>query len=134
MPKQKPSTAPEATVSKQRESSAQEAAMHTAMHTAMPTEGSNAILQAATSAHRPGPVLEAISASLLRVGISLEECGMTHQALTPYLKLMERYPNSQESPVAVGKVLAIAEGLRQRGQPHAAMTVLDRLEAAYPGH
>ncbi len=134
MPKQKPSTAPEATVSKQRESSAQEAAMPTAMHTAMPTEGSNAILQAAMSGQRTGPVLEAISASLLRVGISLEECGMTHQALTPYLKLMERYPNSQESPVAVGKVLAIAEGLRQRGQPHAAMTVLDRLEAAYPGH
>ena len=130
MPKQKPSTNPKATVTSQPEGISPEAAVPAAM----PTEGANAVPQAATSGQRTGSVPEAISASLLRVGISLEECGMTHQALTPYLKLMERYPNSQESPMAVGKVLAIAEGLRQRGQPHAAMTVLDRLEAAYPGH
>ena len=75
----------------------------------------------------------AISASLLRVAVSLEERGMTHQALPPYLKLIERYPNSQEASTAVEKVLAIAEGLRKIGQPHVAMTVLSRLETARQG-
>ncbi len=93
------------------------------MPTAMPTEGANAIPQAAA-------VIEAISASLLRVGISLEERGMTHQAVATYLKIIIRYPNSQEAFIAVEKVLAIVEGLRLRGQHQSAMTVLDRLEAA----
>ena len=39
----------------------------------------------------PGSVPEAISASLLRLGTSLDEQGMVQQALTPYLKLIERY-------------------------------------------
>jgi len=74
---------------------------------------------------------EAICASLLRVASALDEQGKVHQALDPYLKLIERYPNSQEASVATKRVLAIAEGLRQRGQPHMTMTVLERLEAAH---
>jgi len=75
-------------------------------------------------------VPEAISASLLRMGTTLGEQGMVHQALTPYLKLIERYPDSQEAPVATERVLAIAEDMRKRGQNHTAMAVFDRLEAA----
>ena len=100
----------------------------------MPKQKSSTAPEAAASGQTTGTVTEAISASLLRVGISLEERGMAHQAVATYLKIIVRYPNSQESPVAVEKALAIAEGLRQRGQHHAAMTVLDRLEATYPGH
>ncbi len=77
-------------------------------------------------------VPEAVSASLLRMGTALDEQGMVHQALTPYLKLIERYPNSQEASVATEKVLAIAEDMRKMGQHHLAMSVLDRLEAAHP--
>jgi TolA-binding protein len=75
-------------------------------------------------------VPEAISASLLRMGTTLDEQGMVHQALTPYLKLIERYPDSQEALVATERVLAIAEDMRKRGQNHTAMAVFDRLEAA----
>lgn len=83
---------------------------------------------------KQGPsVHEAISASLLRVGRTLEGQGMVHQALTPYLKLIERYPNSQEASVATERVLAIAESLRKMGQHHMAMTVIELLEAAHQG-
>jgi len=83
---------------------------------------------------KQGPSIhEAISASLLRLGRDLDERGMVHQALTPYLKLIERYPNSQEASVATERVLAIAERLRQRGQLHMAMTVIELLEAARQG-
>ena len=119
MPRQRSSTNPKATVTSQPEGIAPE-----------PTEGANAILQAAASGQTTGSVPEAISASLLRVGISLDERGMTHQAVTTYLKIIVRYTNSQEASIAVEKVLAIVEGLRLRGQHHSAMTVLDRLEAA----
>jgi TolA-binding protein len=79
---------------------------------------------------KQGSLPEAISASLLRMGTALDEQGMIHQALTPYLKLIERYPDSQEAPVATERVLAIAEDMRKKGQHHMAMAVFDRLEAA----
>ena len=82
---------------------------------------------------KKGSVPEAISASLLRMGAALDEQGMVHQALTPYLKLIARYPDSQEALVATERVLAIAEGMRKRGQNHTAMAVFDRLEAAHQG-
>jgi TolA-binding protein len=78
-------------------------------------------------------VPEAIAASLLSVAKSLDEEGKVHQALPPYLKLIESYPNSQEASVAAQKVLAIAEDLREKGQHYLALTVLDRLEAAHRG-
>jgi len=73
---------------------------------------------------------EAICASLLRVASALDEQGKVHQALDPYLKLVERYPNSPEASVAADRVLAIAEDMRERGQHHMAISVFDRLEAA----
>jgi TolA-binding protein len=80
---------------------------------------------------KQGSVPQAISASLLRMGTALDEQGMVHQALTPYLKLIGRYPNSQEASVATERVLAIAEDMRKKGQHHMAMAVFDRLEAAH---
>lgn len=76
-------------------------------------------------------VPEAISASLLSLARSLEEQGKVHQSLDPYLKLVERYPGSQEAPLAAQRLLTIAEDFRKAGQHHMAMTVLDRLEAAH---
>jgi len=78
-----------------------------------------------------GSVPESISASLLRVATDLENQGMIHQALATYLKIIERYPDNQEVPIATERVLAIAEGMRKIGQHHIAMRVLDRLEEAH---
>ena len=71
-----------------------------------------------------------VSAALLSVGMALEKLGKVHQALTPYLKIIEKYPDTAEVPVAVEKVMAIAEAMQQRGQFHVAMRVYDRLEMA----
>jgi len=78
-------------------------------------------------------VPEAISASLLGLARTLDTQGKVHQALGAYLKLISRYPDSQEVSVATDRVLAIVEEFRQKGQYHVAMRVLDRLEAAYGG-
>jgi TolA-binding protein len=75
-------------------------------------------------------VPDAIRASLLNVGVALDKQGMVHQALTSYLKLIKQYPNTEEASVAAEKMLAIAEGMRTRGQPHIAMTVIDQLDTA----
>jgi hypothetical protein len=81
--------------------------------------------------HGPVSVTEAVSASLLKLGSTLETQGKIHQALTPYLRLVEQYAGSQEAPLAIERVLAIVENLREKGQYHVAMTVCDRLEAAH---
>lgn len=73
----------------------------------------------------------AISASLFTLATSLEKSGKLHQSLDPYLKLVELYPESKEAPLAAQRLLTIVENLRQAGQFHLALTVLDRLEAAH---
>ncbi|MDP2994359.1 MAG: tetratricopeptide repeat protein [Anaerolineales bacterium] len=75
-------------------------------------------------------VHESISTSLLTLAMTLEKLGKVHQALPPYLKIIEKYPDTPEVPVAIEKVLAIAEGMRQKGQFHVAMRVYERLENA----
>jgi hypothetical protein len=77
-----------------------------------------------------GTIHESVSASLLTLAMTLEKLGKVHQALSPYLKIIEKYPDTPEVPAAIEKVLAIAEGMRQKGQFHVAMRVYDRLEAA----
>jgi len=64
------------------------------------------------------------------MAMTLEKLGKVHQALSPYLKIIEQYSDTAEVPMAIEKVLAIADGMRQRGQFHVAMRVYDRLEAA----
>lgn len=78
-------------------------------------------------------VPEAISASLLSLGRTLDEQGKVHQALAAYLKLIEHYSSSQEVPIATERVLAIVEEFRKKGQYHVAMRALDRLETAHLG-
>lgn len=76
-------------------------------------------------------VSEALSGSLLTVAKSLEEQGKPLQSLDPYLRLVEHFPGGREAPLAVQRLLAIAEDLRMAGQCHMAMTVLNRLEAVH---
>ena len=73
---------------------------------------------------------ETVSTSLLSLAMTLEKLGKVHQALSPYLKIIEKYPDTVEVSIAIEKVLAIAERMRQKGQFHVAMRVYDRLEAA----
>lgn len=82
-------------------------------------------------AKRASSVPEAISASLLGLAESLEQQGKVHQSLDPYLKLVERYPDSQEAPLAIQKLLAMTEDFRKAGQHHMALRVLERLEMAH---
>jgi TolA-binding protein len=72
-----------------------------------------------------------ITATLFQVGLDLENQGKVHQSLTAFLKIVEQYPDSKEAPVAIDKVLNIADTLRKEGQYHVAMRVLDRLETAH---
>jgi hypothetical protein len=75
-------------------------------------------------------VHETVSTSLLSIAITLEKQGKVHQALSPYLKIIEQYPHTPEVRTAIEKVLAIADGMRQKGQFHVAMRVYERLESA----
>lgn len=74
---------------------------------------------------------EAIRASLLTVGTTLQEQGKLHQALTPYLGLVASHPGSDQAMVAAERALEIAETLRAEGQHHVAMMVLERLRDAH---
>jgi len=80
---------------------------------------------------RSTSVSAGIRSSLLKVGTTLEEQGKLHQALTPYLELVEFHAEGEEAAAAAERVLAIAEALRARGQYHVAMGVLDRLQEAH---
>jgi tetratricopeptide (TPR) repeat protein len=73
---------------------------------------------------------ESVSSSLFTLAMTLERLGKVHQALTPYLKIIEKYPDTAEAPAAIENVLAIADGMRQKGQFHVAMRIYDRLEEA----
>jgi len=73
---------------------------------------------------------ESVSSSLLTLAMTLEKLGKVHQALSPYLKIIEEYPDTAEATTAIDKVLAIADGMRLRGQFHVALRVYDRLEVA----
>jgi cytochrome c-type biogenesis protein CcmH/NrfG len=74
---------------------------------------------------------DAVSTSLLKLAQTLDGQGKVHQALSAYLKLIERYPDSADVHGAINRVLVIAEDFRKKGQFHVAMRVLDRLEEAH---
>ena len=76
-------------------------------------------------------VPDSISAELLKVARTLDGQAKVHQALSVYLDLIERYPQSVDAPGAIERVLAIAEDFRQKGQFHVAIRVLDRLEVSH---
>ncbi len=82
------------------------------------------------SKQKPIAVAEEISSTLYRLAKTLDDQGLVQQALTPYLRLIERFPTSQEAQAATARVIAIANGLTSAGRQRMAMTVLDRLDAA----
>lgn len=72
----------------------------------------------------------AAGAALLRIGGYFQEAGQLHQALTPYLKLLAYYPESEEAVIAVERLVTIAETFEEREQFRMAMSVYDRMEQA----
>ncbi len=72
----------------------------------------------------------AASAALLRIGGYFQEAGQLHQSITPYLKLLAYYPDSDEATLAVERLVTIAEIFEERGQLRMAMSVYDRMEQA----
>ena len=70
------------------------------------------------------------SAALLRIGKTYQGQGLLHHALTPYLKIVAYYSESEESPAAVEGVVAIAQTFEEAQQRRMAMSVYDRLERA----
>jgi hypothetical protein len=70
------------------------------------------------------------SSALLRIGEAYREQGLLHHALTPYLKIVACYPESESAEEAVDSVVTIAESFEENGHPHMAMSVYARLERA----
>jgi len=75
-------------------------------------------------------ISQAASAALLRIGEIYEEQGWFHHALTPYLKIVACYPESEEAPAAVDRLVTIAGVFEGKRRFHMAMSVYDRLERA----
>jgi tetratricopeptide (TPR) repeat protein len=75
-------------------------------------------------------ISQAASAALLRIGRFYEEEGWLHHALTPYLKIVAYYPESEETEASVNRLVAIAGIFEDKKQFHMALSVYDRMERA----
>jgi tetratricopeptide (TPR) repeat protein len=75
-------------------------------------------------------ISQAASSALLRIGNTYHEQGLLHQALSPYLKILAYYPDSDEARAAVEGLLAIARVFEETQQHHMAISVYDRIERA----
>jgi len=75
-------------------------------------------------------VAQAASAALLRIAKYYHEQGMFHQAVSPYLKIIAYYPDSEATPAAVDGLVTIAGVFEGKQQLRMAMSVYDRLERA----
>lgn len=75
-------------------------------------------------------ISRAASAALLRIGKAYQEQGLFHQALSPYLKIVAYYPESEAAPAAVEGVVAIATVFEEAQQRRMAVSVYNRLERA----
>ncbi len=65
---------------------------------------------------------------LLRMGHSWFEQNELRQAISVYLKLIDEYPDSQESHAAQTKLMRIATMYEQEGLLRLSLEVLERLE------
>jgi hypothetical protein len=86
--------------------------------------------QATASEELCAAISRAASSALLRIGEAYRERGLLHHALTPYLKIVACYPDSESAQGAVDRLVTIAEAFEERGHPHMAMSVYARLERA----
>jgi len=75
-------------------------------------------------------ISQAASAALLRIGETYQGQGWLHHALSPYLKIVAYYPESEESPTAVDRLIGIASTFEEKRQFHMAISVYDRMERA----
>jgi tetratricopeptide (TPR) repeat protein len=75
-------------------------------------------------------ISQAASAALLRIGKAYHEQGLLHQALSPYLKILAYYPESDEARAAVEGLLAIAQVFEESQQQRMAISVYQRMERA----
>jgi len=75
-------------------------------------------------------ISQAASAALLRTGKTYHERRLLHQALSPYLKILAYYPESNEAPAAVDGLLAIAQVFEEAQQHRMAISVHERMERA----
>ena len=75
-------------------------------------------------------ISQAASGALLRIGRFYEEEGWLHHALSPYLKIVAYYPESEETEPAVDRLMAIAGIFEEKRQFHMVLSVYDRLERA----
>jgi len=67
-------------------------------------------------------------AFLLRMGNAWFEQKDFRQAVDVYLKIVEQYPESEESQVAQASLLSIAQEYEQNGLLRASLDILERLE------
>lgn len=75
-------------------------------------------------------ISQAASASLLRIGNTYCEQGRLHQAISPYLKILAYYPDSDEAHAAVKGLLAIAQVFEEKQLHRTAISVYERMERA----
>jgi hypothetical protein len=75
-------------------------------------------------------ISQAASAALLRIATEYSQQGLLHQALTPFLKIVAYYPDSEEAAAAVQGVIGIAQSFEEQDQKRIALSVYDRLERA----
>lgn len=64
----------------------------------------------------------------LRMGNTLFEQGELWQAMDRYLRIIEDYPNSEESQTAQTQLMNISQSYEQEGLLRLSLTVLERLE------
>jgi hypothetical protein len=53
-------------------------------------------------------ISQAASAALLRIGRTYEDQGWPHHALSPYLKIVAYYPESEETKASIDRLMVIA--------------------------
>jgi len=75
-------------------------------------------------------ISQAASGALLRIGNAYHEQGLLHQALSPYLKILAYYPDSDEARAAAENLIAIASAFEEAQQHYMAVSIYDRIERA----
>lgn len=71
---------------------------------------------------------EAARRNMLRMARTLRDEGKIYQAISTYKKLMEDYPNNEESRIAVQEISALGRYLEQHGMVYMAQSLYEWLE------
>lgn len=71
---------------------------------------------------------QAARRNLLRMARTLRDEGQVYQAISTYKKLMEAYPNNEESRIAVQEISDLGQYLEQQGMVYMAQSLYEWLE------